>query len=54
MNDTYRSKYHRQQPIRDFSEHQTMYDLVCNLNADDMDSPYAFYFGKERTFSWLK
>lgn len=49
-----KSKYHRQQPIRDFFEHQTMYDLVMNLNADNMDSPYALYFGKTHTFSQLK
>lgn len=54
MNNTYKSKYHRQKPIRDFSEHQTMYDLVMNLSADDMDSLYALYFGKARTFSQLK
>lgn len=54
MNDLFKSKYHRQKPIREFTEHQTMYNLVMNINAEDMDSPYALYCGKVRTFSQLK
>lgn len=54
MDNLFQSKYHRPKPIREFSEHQTMYDLVMSLNAEDMDSPYALYFGKTRTFSQLK
>lgn len=54
LNPMFKSKYHRQKPIRDFSEHQTMYDLVMSINAEEMDSPYALYFGKPRTFSQLK
>lgn len=54
LNPMFNSKYHRKNPIRDFSEHQTMYDLVMSINAENMDSPYSLYFGKSRTFSQLK
>lgn len=54
LNPMFKSKYHRQTPIREFSEHQTMYDLVMGNNADDMDMPYSIYLGKTRTFSQLK
>lgn len=54
MENRFLSKYHRQNPIRDFSAHQTMYDLVMSINADNMDYSYAMYFGKKYPFSQLK
>ena len=54
MENRFLSKYHRQNPIRDFSARQTMYDLVMSINANNMDYSYAMYFGKEYPFSQLK
>lgn len=54
MSNTAVSKYHRSQPIRDFSPEQTLYNLVMRENQSNMDRSYALYFGCERTFSQLK
>lgn len=49
----YKSKYHRKKPIRDFSPDQTMYELVRNINANNMNYFYSGYLGQNTTFRQL-
>lgn len=44
MSSTAISKYHRSQPIRNFSPEQTLYDLVMHENHANMDSNYALFW----------
>lgn len=54
MEEKYLSKYHRKNPIRDIDPEQTLYDLIFSINCGNMDSPYSYYLGKEKSFAELK
>lgn len=54
MDTSYKSKYHRVEPIKKFNTEQSMYDLVMNENIDNMDCNYASYLGTKLKFSQLK
>lgn len=54
MENKYKSKYHRKEPIRKFNVDQTLYDAVMNTNENNMNSYYAQFFGKNMTFKELK
>ena len=54
MNMSYKSRYHRVEPIKKINIEQSMYDLVMSENADNMDCYYASYLGSKLTFAQLK
>lgn len=54
MTTTPQSKYHRKTPIRELDVNQTLYDLIMNLNKDNMNCNYASYLGQKLTFAQLK
>lgn len=50
----YKSKYHRDEPVRKINVNQTLYDAVMNTNEANMDLLYSSYFGKSKSFNDLK
>lgn len=54
MEKSYKSKYHREEPIRNIDVNQKLYDAVFNTNKDNMDSVYSSFFGYQKTFNDLK
>ena len=52
--ETYQSKYHRRNPIRSFSVHDTLYNTVIKTNEKTMNMKYSKYFMFEKTFHSLK
>lgn len=54
MENIYKSKYHRQDPILNFDVNDTMYNTVMNNNKNNMDLYYSRYFNQFKTFNDLK
>lgn len=54
IDTSYKSKYHRAEPIKKFNIEQSMYDLVMSENANNMNCNFASYLGTKLTFSQLK
>lgn len=52
--EEYASKYHRKEPLRKFNVDQTMYDLVMDVNENNMKYNYSSYFGNKKRFIDLK
>lgn len=51
---SYKSKFHRAEPIRKLDIEQSMYDLVMSENKNNMGCNYASYLDMKLTFSQLK
>ena len=47
-------KYYREEPIRIIKDNQTIYAMVFETNAENMDAPALEYFGREWTFAQMK
>lgn len=54
MEEIFKSKYHRDEPIKKINKDQTMYNAVMNANENHMDTFYSNYFNSKKTFLQLK